>query len=62
LSVTIDFFFLADAELPVVLIIYTPSRAAHVKCMVTLTEYLRNVCFVEALLDQLDIPDSETKV
>ncbi|XP_021922257.1 uncharacterized protein LOC110831033 isoform X2 [Zootermopsis nevadensis] len=50
-----------DAKLPVVLIIYTPSHAAHVKCMVTLTEYLRNVCFVEALLDQLDIQVSETK-
>lgn len=50
-----------NAKLPVVLIMYTPSRAAHVKCMVTLTEYLRNCCFVEALLDQLDISDSETK-
>jgi len=29
--------------------------------VVTLTEYLRNCCFVEALLDQLDISDSETK-
>jgi hypothetical protein len=55
-------FFSEVAKLPVVLIMYTPSQAAHVKCMVTLTEYLRNCCFVEALLDQLDISDSETKV
>lgn len=49
------------AKLPVVLIIYTPSQASHIKSVVALTEYLRNQCFVEALLDQLDIPDSETK-
>jgi hypothetical protein len=55
-------FFTGDAKLPVVLIIYTPSQASHIKSVVALTEYLRNHCFVEALLDQLDIPDSETKV
>ena len=62
LLITHDFFFSEDVKLPVALIMYTSSRAAHVKSMVTLTEYLRNCCFVEALLDQLDIPNSETKV
>lgn len=56
------FFFPGDVKLPVVLIIYSPSQASHIKSVVALTEYLRNHCFVEALLDQLDIPDSETKV
>jgi hypothetical protein len=56
------FFSPGGAKLPVVLIIYSPSQASHVKSVVALTEYLRNHCFVEALLDQLDIPDSETKV
>jgi hypothetical protein len=30
--------------------------------MVALREYLRDCCFVEALLDQLDISNLETKV
>jgi hypothetical protein len=55
-------FFSENVKLPVVLIMYTPSRASHVKCMVSLREYLRDCCFVEALLDQLDISNSETKV
>lgn len=48
--------------MPAVLIVYTPSRASHVEAMVALAEYLRNYCAVEALLDQLDVPETETKV
>jgi hypothetical protein len=48
--------------LPAVLIVYTPSRASHVEAMVAFAEYLRNYCAVEALLDQLDVPETETKV
>ncbi|XP_021922250.1 uncharacterized protein LOC110831030 isoform X3 [Zootermopsis nevadensis] len=48
-------------KLPAVLIVYTPSRASHVEAMVALAEYLRNYCAVEALLDQLDVPETETK-
>jgi hypothetical protein len=30
--------------------------------MVALAEYFRNYCAVEAFLDQLDVPETETKV
>ncbi|PSN52104.1 hypothetical protein C0J52_04337 [Blattella germanica] len=42
-------------KLPVVLVVYTPSRASHVEAVIALVEYLRNYCAVEALLDRLDI-------
>ncbi|KAJ4434081.1 hypothetical protein ANN_16401 [Periplaneta americana] len=48
-------------KLPVVLIVYSPSRASHMATMVALAEYLRNYCAVEAMLDQLDVPETESK-
>ncbi|XP_069700697.1 uncharacterized protein [Periplaneta americana] len=50
-----------NTKSPVLLVVYTPSRNSHVKCVLELTQYLRNFCNVEALLDQLDIPGTETK-
>ncbi|KAJ9596266.1 hypothetical protein L9F63_027112, partial [Diploptera punctata] len=49
-------------KLPIVLVVYTPSRSSHVEAIVALVEYLRNYCAVEALLDRLDIVDTVSKV
>ncbi|KAJ9588289.1 hypothetical protein L9F63_018341, partial [Diploptera punctata] len=50
-----------DVKLPVVLMIHTPSRASHLKSVISLAEYLKNHCYIEALLDQLDVQTTESK-
>jgi len=52
----------SDIKQPKVLIIYIQSSTSHIKAVEELAKYLRNFCFVDALLDQLDIPKTETKV
>ena len=51
-----------DVKLPVVLIVHSPSRASHLKSVIALTEYLKNHCYIEALLDQLDVQSTKSKV
>ncbi|XP_066584361.1 uncharacterized protein [Prorops nasuta] len=45
---------------PYCLLMYTPSHAAHVNVMATLTKYLR-CCNINAMLDIFDIPESKNK-
>jgi hypothetical protein len=56
------FALFSDIKQPKLLIIYTASNASHIRVMEELAKYLRKCCFVDALLDLVDIPKTKRKV
>ncbi|XP_068081786.1 uncharacterized protein [Anabrus simplex] len=46
---------------PIVLMLYKATQQSHVDVVLALTEYLRNVCHIDARIDQNDIPLSASK-
>jgi hypothetical protein len=56
------FLCFSDTKQPKLLIIYTASTVPHIRVVGELAEYLRKFCFVDVLLDILDIPKTKKKV
>lgn len=46
---------------PVVLLVYRRSLRSHTHAVIAFAKYLREFCYVNALLDELDIPLTESK-
>lgn len=51
----------SDATPPKLLIVYAQSTASHIRVVEEFAKYLNKHCYIEAMLDQLDIPETETK-